>query len=322
MNNYPGFAARPPLPVVPYQSSTVHIVVVGIGGTGSWLAMHLARLVWDFNRTWEQVRDEKPRRASLTLVDHDSVEEGNIRARQNFCPAEIGYPKAQLLANRAAFAFGLTESEISAYVGPFSSSLLSQRWDSLTIIVGCVDNAKARQEIALCLVHSNVYRARQEEHAPLIWWIDSGNSRHAGQVLCGNVTRVTELRGALTGPLCLRLPSPSLVHPELLIPRPDEETTTSAHLSCKDLVLVGEPAIQQSRTINNHMAALVYGYVEMLIYGGLTTFATYTDNSTFTTRSLETTPERLGHALGLQPSFFTTREASAQEEDCSDEDEE
>src|SRR5216110_3326604 len=201
--NYPGFSTRPPLPVVPYQSSAIHIVVVGTGGTGSWLTMHLARLIWDFNRTWEQVHDEKPRKASLLLVDPDYVEEGNIRARQNFCPAEIGYPKAQLLANRAALAFGLTESEISAHVGPFSPSLLSHRWDALTIIVGCVDNAKARQEIAQCLVHSNVYRARPEEHAPLIWWVDSGNALHSGQVLCGNVGTVDGLHGALVGPLCL-----------------------------------------------------------------------------------------------------------------------
>ncbi|GCE32007.1 hypothetical protein KDA_74910 [Dictyobacter alpinus] len=304
--NYPGLATQSPRPVLTYQAKTVQIVVVGAGGTGSWLVGHLARLVWDFNRTWAQVHGEEPRHASLLIVDHDAVEEGNIRARQNFCPAEIGYPKAQLLVNRLAFAFGLSEHEISAHVGQFSSSLLARRWNELTILIGCVDNAKARQEMADCLAKQNPYGTRENEYPSLLWWIDSGNSLHAGQVLCGNVATADELCGALAGPLCLRLPSPSLVHPELLVPLPDEEMSASARLSCKDLVLAGEPAMQQSRTINNHMAGLVYGYVEMLMYGGLTTFATYTDNSTFVTRSLETTPEGLSLALGLPVPFFTT----------------
>ena len=312
---YPGFATQPPRPVLAYQSKTVQLVVVGAGGTGSWLVGHLARLVWDFNRTWEQVHDEEPRRASLLIVDHDYVEEGNIRARQNFCPAEIGYPKAQLLTNRLAFAFGLSEREISAHVGMFTSSLLSRRWNELTILVGCVDNAKARQEMAACLTKANAYGTREDERPPLTWWVDSGNSLHAGQVLCGNVATADELRGALMGPLCLRLPSPSLVHPELLTPRPEEEADTVARLSCKDLVLAGEPAMQQSRTVNNHMAAIVYGYVEMLMYGGLTTFASYTDNSTFTTRSLETTPEGLSQAVGLPASFFITAEMFDEEQE-------
>jgi PRTRC genetic system ThiF family protein len=291
-----------PQMVVPYQSEYIQLIVVGAGGTGSWLIPHLARLVWDFNRTWEQIHDEKPRRASLLIVDHDTVEDGNIRARQNFCPAEIGYPKAQVLANRLAFAFGLDGKEISASVGQFSHSHVGQRWGALTIICGCVDNAGARAEIARCLDRES---GRNEKHAPLTWWVDAGNALNSGQVLCGNAATAAQLQGALAGPFCLRLPSPALLHPELLEPRPEELVEASAQLSCKDLVLAGEPAMRQSRTINSHMASLAYGYVEHLVYGGLTTFATYTDNSTFTTRSLETTPEGFSQALGMPATFFT-----------------
>ncbi|GHP00676.1 hypothetical protein KSF_107230 [Reticulibacter mediterranei] len=319
--NYPGFATQPPRPVVAYQSKSMQIVVVGAGGTGSWLVGHLARLVWDFNRTWEHVHGEEPRRASLLIVDHDYVEESNIRARQNFCPAEIGYPKAQLLANRFAFAFGLNEDEIAAHVGPFSPSLLSRRWNELTILVGCVDSALGRQEMANCLMSP---AGTRRERPPLLWWIDGGNALHSGQVLCGNTATVDELCGALAGPLCLRLPAPSLVHPELLLPQPEEEAEAAQRLSCKELVLMAERTMQQSRTVNNHMASLLYGYVEMLIYGGLTTFASYTDSSSFTTRSLETTPEGLSQALGYPPQFFTTVESSEaqnREDEWDDEDE-
>lgn len=303
MNNPFQVSSSLPLRVVPYQSEYIQLIVVGAGGTGSWLIPHLARLVWDFNRTWEQIHDEKPRRASLLIVDHDTVEDGNIRARQNFCPAEIGYPKAQVLANRLAFAFGLDGKEISARVGQFSPSQIGQRFGALTIICGCVDNAAARAEIARCLDREN---GRNEKHPPLTWWVDAGNALNSGQVLCGNAATAEQLQGTLAGPFCLRLPAPSLIHPELLQPRPEELVEASAQLSCKDLVLAGEPAMRQSRTINSHMAALVYGYVEHLVYGGLTTFATYTDNSTFTTRSLEATPEGFAQALGMPTTFFTT----------------
>lgn len=298
------FDGSTPHEALAYQAESIQIVIVGVGGTGSWLAVFLARLVWDFNRTWELVHDEKPRRASLLLVDHDTVEEGNIRARQNFCPAEIGYPKAQLLVTRLSLAFGMGDKELSAHVGPFSSSLLTRNWNELTIIAGCVDNAQARQDIAKCLVTTN--RTQQEEQPARTWWVDSGNALHSGQVLCGNVADPERLRGVLSSSLCLRLPSPSLLHPDLLVPRPEETDDATARRSCTALILAGEPEMQQSRTINSHMAALTYAYVEKLLYGGLTTFATYTDNETFTSRSLEITPRALSLALGPPPEYFTT----------------
>ena len=296
--------SQPPRPVVPYQTSKLRLLVVGAGGTGSWVCQHLARLVWDFNRSWALVQDEKPRHASLTIVDFDYVEAGNIKARQNFCPAELGLPKAKVLAHRYGLAFGMADDEIAAVVAPFSPDLVQNRFDELTILVGCVDTAKARSEIAACVRNKNSY-APTQERVPMVWWVDSGNGLHSGQVVMGNTTRLDVLQGALRDPACLRLPSPDLLHPELLVPQPDELEESQQKLSCKDLVLLGEPEMKQSRTINNHMAALVYGYVEMLVYGGATTFATYTDLRSMTSRSLETTPEALALALVEHPTFFT-----------------
>jgi len=298
-----------PLVVVPYQAQRVRIVVVGAGGTGSWVVQHLARLVWDFNRSWAQVHDEEPRRAQLVIVDHDVVEEGNVRARQNFCLAEVGYPKAKVLALRYAQAFGLAEEDISAVCQPMASAGIAPRWGDLTILVGCVDNDAARRDIARMLDYPGLpyefSRVPEAERPRPTWWIDSGNALHSGQALCGNVGSIEDLQGALAGPFCSRLPSPGLLHPELILSPPADANAPADQRSCKELVLAGEAARAQSRTINNHMAALVYGYVERLLYGGLTTFATYTDESSFTTRSLETTPEALALALGRPAAFFT-----------------
>lgn len=301
--------AHPPLPIMPFQGERIHLVAIGAGGTGSWVAQWLSRLVWAFNRE-QDVHEpgRRPRRASLLLIDPDRVEERNILARQNFCAAEIGLPKAEVLAHRYRMAFpGLGEDGLAARARPFSGSLVPREERSLTILVGCVDNAAARREIAACLKASTpsygIPANRHEAPVSRTWWVDSGNAlapERTGQVLLGNTARLEDLRGAQAPGLpCLRVPSPALLHPELLADPPREAGPNSAP-SCADA-----PGEEQARTINAHMAALVYAYVEGLIYGGLTTFATYTNLSTFTTRSSDLTPEALALALGQPVGFFT-----------------
>ncbi|MCP4517833.1 MAG: hypothetical protein GY824_21725, partial [Delftia sp.] len=77
----------------------VNLVLVGCGGTGSFLALHLARLAW-------HAREQHGIEVALTFIDPDRVEARNV-GRQNFVPAEIGACKAQSLASRYGLAFGL-----------------------------------------------------------------------------------------------------------------------------------------------------------------------------------------------------------------------
>ncbi len=63
--------------------------LIGCGGTGSWLAPSLCRLVRTLN--------EKGKATSLIFIAPDIVEQKNV-LRQNFCDAEIGLNKAQTLA--------------------------------------------------------------------------------------------------------------------------------------------------------------------------------------------------------------------------------
>src|SRR5215216_5986631 len=83
------------LPVV--KSITLHLI--GCGGTGSWLAPHLARIT----KLLQEVHHINVR---LVFWDYDAVEEKNI-FRQNFCEAEIGMNKAETLAHRYGTAWGL-----------------------------------------------------------------------------------------------------------------------------------------------------------------------------------------------------------------------
>src|SRR5512139_3080577 len=100
----------------------VSIHLIGCGGSGSWLAPHLARIA----KLLEEVHHLSVR---LVFWDPDIVEQKNIY-RQNFCEAEIGVNKAQTLARRYGHAWGM---EVIAVNAPFSreklySNNLAQRY--------------------------------------------------------------------------------------------------------------------------------------------------------------------------------------------------
>ncbi len=293
---FPVLDMAAPWPFVIAQQQHISMIVVGAGGTGSWLIPHLARLVYEFNRTEEHIIEK--RSISLLIVDHDIVEEKNVKARQNFCPPEIGYPKAQVLSNRMALAFTLRREEIGALCIPFDSSMVRRSQADSTLLVGCVDNADARSALAHCLTLN-------DPPNPRITYIDGGNGSDWGQIFVGNTATTDVLKGCLHAPICARLPSPALLAPSMFVARHAEEASlTTIRLSCGDLVL----SDQQSRTINTHMASLMYTYVERLIYGSITTFATWTNLSLMDTHSASITPQALAHALGNSPSFFTMDE--------------
>lgn len=149
---------------------------------------------------------------SAFFVDPDCIEGKNI-PRQNFCDAELGYPKAQTLAARYSLAWAV---EIDAVTDHFKAEMISSRWHRLTVVIGCVDNAAARQEVAKTL------NANSGDSPPRIWWLDCGNQRESGQVLFGSTNDPRALRSAfpLDG-FCQRLPSPAMQCPDLLEPQPE-----------------------------------------------------------------------------------------------------
>ena len=61
------------------SSDNISLVLVGCGGTGSWLAPHVARVARLLLEKWQKD-------VQVVFVDPDVVEEKNIY-RQNFCHA-------------------------------------------------------------------------------------------------------------------------------------------------------------------------------------------------------------------------------------------
>src|SRR5882672_406671 len=157
-------AARLMLPVYDH----LRLALVGCGGTGSWLAPSVARIA--------RLQREQGRQVEVVFYDHDHVEPKNI-PRQHFCEAELGRNKAVTLAARYSAAWGV---EISAVPHKFKSANVSAHHNALTILIGCVDNAAARREIA-----GVVSRLVNSNSSPY-WWLDCGNDESSGQVIAGS----------------------------------------------------------------------------------------------------------------------------------------
>ncbi|MBR0312859.1 MAG: ThiF family adenylyltransferase, partial [Oscillospiraceae bacterium] len=138
-------------------------------------APHLYRLLYSLDRP-----------VRFIICDGDVVEKKNL-VRQNFIPADLGENKAKVLAEWYSTVFGMETEYVPDYIesedrlkklitpmewrsGPFSERPV---WDQV-ILIGAVDNNRSRQ-----LCHKVFYEARD------LVYIDSGNGKHTGQVVCG-----------------------------------------------------------------------------------------------------------------------------------------
>lgn len=252
------------IPVMIGEPDKVRVVLAGCGGTGSFLALHLARMAY-------HARERHGVEMEMVFVDPDVVEAQNV-GRQNFCPAEVGQAKAMALMRRYNAAFGL---EIEALEEGFSAAVEGVGFH---LVVGCVDNAAARRDIRDMLVR----------RWGRWWWLDCGNHRHAGQVVIGNKV----LDGPDISPLgfCAGLPLPSVVHPELLVGgeiASDGEMDDGEVLSCAELAL----ADAQSLMVNQAVAGWAAQYVYLLLLArDLDVSATYFDLGVGSARSVGIVP--------------------------------
>jgi PRTRC genetic system ThiF family protein len=269
------------VPVILASHKHLHLYLVGVGGTGGWLAPTLVRLT--------KILTDQGRSVSLTLIDYDHVEKVNI-PRQNFTQADLGLNKAQVLALRYGMAYGV---DVMAIPDRFNPEMVTVDYNTLSLVIGCVDNSAARIAIA---------KALDENHPntmPRVWWLDGGNTRTQGQVLFGcwselrqnpslyaHLSQAPNSTGSPLG--CVNLPGPSLQHPELLEPRAEE--LADHILSCAELASRNA----QSLLVNQRVAVELGEYlVELLLVKSLRRFATYFDLEMGASCSRFTAPETL-----------------------------
>lgn len=259
------------------------IIVVGCGGTGSFVAEGLCRILIG--------KEDAP----ILLIDYDRVEEHNLM-RQNFYEEDLGKFKSQALAERLARQF---RRRIAYSVYPFLHGMTEEsslgsgfRTRVSGIFIGCVDNAAARKELLDELMHSPAG----------IWWLDSGNGFSSGQVLLGNAYRGTLERSFVesTGEI-LRLPSPSVQLPSLLAPT----TTLGAdRRDCAEAVAADE----QSPFINQAMANLVVTFVHKLLTGTLSWMGAYLDLTAGTLKVVPADPVTVARLVGMKVDILVNKQ--------------
>jgi len=244
------------------SAQQIHLLLVGVGGTGSHLAVSLARLAVHARQRGVLVQ--------LTFIDPDIVDEVII-GRQNFCFAELAQNKAVTMALRLNVAFGLA---IQAIPEPFRVEMVPARTAGEVLLIGAVDNERARQEMARAVERAN----------GRLWWLDSGNAEFNGQCLVGNLPpgKPVILDSFY---LCHGLPAPHVQEPGLL-----EPDRVAPPLSCAQMVLREE----QSLMVNQMAAAVAAQYAyQFVLLRQLTSFDTRFNLSPFVAQTKQTTATNL-----------------------------
>ena len=216
------------------ENRPVKIVMLGAGGTGGHIAPHLYRLLYAL---------ERPVR--FIICDGDIVEEKNL-VRQNFTPADLGENKAKVLAERYSSVFGMETEYVPEFIesGERLLSMLQAQtfstgpyWGSptvkeLVILIGAVDNNKSRK-----LCHEVFYKLDD------LIYIDSGNGKYTGQVVCGVRRNGRTIRKSIGG-----------VHPEML----KDTDLFPSEISCAEAAQEDPQSIVANVTAATAVLIMVY----------------------------------------------------------------
>lgn len=211
----------------PRPTGRLAVFVIGAGGNGARVVPPLTQML----RTGDV----------LNIVDDDIVEDRNI-ARQHFATADIGQPKALVLANRYrrrnitpnAFVRKLERQNIAAMT---EGILATTPNPSGVVFIGCVDNAAGRKAIQEAMVHVNRNILRS------VAWIDVGNENRGGQVILTLKSWPLRITGSVVDEGAFNMPGIDAM-PQLLVARPEE----AQEESCRD-------RIDLQTVMVNHMAA-------------------------------------------------------------------
>ncbi|HBG07690.1 MAG: hypothetical protein A2075_09205 [Geobacteraceae bacterium GWC2_58_44] len=234
------------------------VVIVGTGGTGSYLAQGLAKLVAGYRL-----------QVGVTLIDPDEIEEKNC-SRQNFHAYEIGQPKAEALAFRLNQQYGLSFAAVvgkgeeflgyntnGTRNGNSATAVGKRRPDMGRLVVTCVDSVEARKPYREC--------------GP---WLDLGNGVDTGQALYGITADkeaiALELQSWDKTPQVGFLPNPYLLAGMAKLKSPKKKAP-----SCADT-----PFAEQGVFANEWAAAAGLAILhQLLVKGQVTTPAIYFDTS-------------------------------------------
>ena len=214
-----------------------HWIIIGAGGNGGYLIPQLIRQIALQNRILK-IENKMPHQ--VTIIDADGVEDKNL-TRQNFLPRDVGYNKAEIMANRYGAAFGVEVNYIPEYLdGPKMLTEIIKSANGIPVVIGAVDNNKTR---------AIVYDVFKKTKG--MFYIDAGNEEWAGQVAVGyNAGKQVDMDNKK--PHAFDLPAAPDLFPEIL-----EATDKLPHeQSCAERAVSNPQNIQTNQTAANLMMSI------------------------------------------------------------------
>jgi PRTRC genetic system ThiF family protein len=172
----------------PTKTDPMTVALVGVGGTGSEMLLHLLQL---------HLALEAFGYAGLhvSAFDPDTVSPANL-VRQRFSPSDLGLPKASVLVDRVNLHSNLTWS---AQPARFAGSIARSSWD---LVISCVDSRRARNDLHRAAFQNSHFNR-------WAFWLDCGNDLKTGQAILGEPRHARfRHRNAL--------PCATEIHPELM----------------------------------------------------------------------------------------------------------
>jgi len=162
-------------------TNPIEVNLIGAGGTGSKVLtalMEMSYSLTELGHAGLQVR----------LWDDDVITEANL-GRQRFAPSETGLYKSVALINRINRFMG---TKWKAETQKFERNALGGLPENAkaSIYITCVDNVKARFEIAEMLKAMSKQRRANRDQPK--YWLDFGNSQNTGQVILSTVGEIKQ----------------------------------------------------------------------------------------------------------------------------------
>lgn len=153
----------------------VTVIMIGCGGTGCRVLTSLAMMDASLQALGHPG-------LHVTVYDGDVVELPNI-GRQLFYECDLSLNKAVVLVSRINRSFGTAWNAIPEHFNKKTAK-------GANIYISCVDNVKARLEIAEILS-----KAKDNSYNPYgkpLYWMDYGNMQKTGQVVLGTLQKIEQ----------------------------------------------------------------------------------------------------------------------------------
>lgn len=164
--------------IPPYFLNSTHpvtVCLIGAGGTGSLMAVRLARLDY-------ALRESGRIGIDVTVFDPDTVEAHNV-GRQGFCPCDIGDNKATNVVSKTNRGFGCT---FTAKPEPFDIEKAGGRnRGTFNIYITATDDAGFRSDFHPFFRHMKEPNC-DNGYGDAFYWMDLGNSKNTGQCILGS----------------------------------------------------------------------------------------------------------------------------------------